>query len=66
MKLHYFDKERADPDMRLEMAKHQGYVPQTCLLAGGTVMAEVNAGRDPCAGCQGPRERCKGRPRKPS
>lgn len=59
--LHYFDKEEAPWDMQLEMAKHQGYVPMTCLLGGATVMAEVTAGRDPCAGCRGPREKCGGR-----
>ena len=30
-------------------------------LGGMTVMAEVQAGRDPCAGCTGPRDKCKGR-----
>ena len=61
---HYFDQEKADPsDTQLAMAKGQGYVPQTCLLGGMTVMAEVTAGRDPCAGCNGPREKCHGRSR---
>jgi hypothetical protein len=65
-KLHYFD----DPDgaaerndVMLQMAIGQGYVPKTCLLAGRVVMSEVNAGRDACAGCEGPREVCKGRPK---
>lgn len=62
-RLHYFDLDKAPWDMELEMAKHQGYVPQTCLLGGATVMAEVAAGRDPCAGCNGPREKCHGRPK---
>ena len=66
MKLHYFDDSEADPnDMQLGMAKMQGYVPKTCLLGGAVVMDEVNNGRDPCAGCNGPREKCHGRPKKP-
>lgn len=65
MKMHYFDQDSADPsDMMLAMAIGQGYVPKTCLLGGIVVMDEVNAGRDPCAGCNGPREKCKGRPGK--
>lgn len=65
MKLHYFNQPTADPDdIQLLMAKGQGYVPQTCLLGGRLVMGEVNDGRDPCSGCEGPRETCKGRPRK--
>lgn len=62
---HYFDKDRADDsDFGLSMAKMQGYVPQTCLLGGRVVMSEVNAGKDPCAGCNGPREKCHGRPKR--
>lgn len=62
MKLHYFEDEAADPkDTLLGMAKMQGYVPQGCLLGGAVVMDEVNHGRDPCVGCEGPRERCGGR-----
>ncbi len=65
MKVHYFEEETADAgDMQLGMAKMQGYVPQACLLGGMTVMSEVTDGHDPCAGCQGPREKCKGRPAK--
>ncbi len=61
--MHYFDQPTApESDFMLSMAKGQGYVPQTCLLGGIVVMSEVNGGRDPCAGCNGPRERCKGRP----
>jgi hypothetical protein len=62
MKLHYFDQDAADQgDIMLGMATMQGYVPKTCLLAGVVVMSEINAGRDPCAGCAGPREKCHGR-----
>jgi len=61
MKMHYFDQAEADPtDMLLDMAKMQGYVPETCLLAGIVVMAEVSDGRRPCDGCAGPREKCGG------
>lgn len=64
MKIHYFDQPQSDPDdMLLRMAIHQGYVPNTCLLSGVVVMSETQAGRDACAGCLGPRERCKGRSR---
>jgi len=59
---HYFDLDAAPArDMALGMAKMQGYVPQTCLLGGVVVMHEVSAGRDPCAGCAGPRDKCHGR-----
>jgi hypothetical protein len=62
-KLHYFDDPQADPnDIWLTLAIQQGYVPDTCLLAGRVVMQEVNQGNDPCAGCAGPRPRCHGRP----
>lgn len=65
MKVHYFEQEQPDAsDIYLQMAKDQGYVPQTCLLTGFVVMFEVNRGNDPCAGCHGPRERCHGRPYK--
>ncbi len=61
MKLHYFDQDEADKsDMLLGMAKMQGYVPETCLLGGATVMHEVQANRNPCDRCAGPREKCKG------
>jgi hypothetical protein len=64
MKPHYFDQPKADEDdMLLMMAKGQSYVPLNCLLGGMFVMSEINAGRDPCAGCEGPRERCLGRPK---
>jgi hypothetical protein len=64
MKLHYFEQESADSDdMQLGMAKQQGYVPSTCLLGGKLVMVEVFGGRDPCAGCNAPRDKCNGRPK---
>lgn len=63
MKPHYFSQEQADADdWQLRMAIDQGYVPEQCLLGGPVVMSEINAGRDPCAGCAGPREKCVGRP----
>lgn len=62
MKPHYFEQEKADADdMMLGMAKMQGYVPNACLLGGMVVMAEVRDGKDPCRGCNGPREKCGGR-----
>lgn len=65
MKPHYFDQEAADmDDPLLGMCKMQGYVPQTCLLGGPTVWSEIKAGCNPCAGCEGPRDRCKGKPRR--
>lgn len=63
MKPHYFEQADADQDdMLLGMAKMQGYVPQTCLLGGATVLSEINAGRNPCWGCAGPRDKCGGKP----
>jgi len=60
----YFDRDEApSSDMLLGMSKMQGYVPDTCLLGGATVWNEVKQGRNPCAGCNGPREKCKGRPK---
>jgi len=65
MKPHYFNDEKSDSnDVYLGMAKMQGYVPQSCLLGGMTVMTEINAGRNPCDGCSGPRERCGGKPQR--
>jgi hypothetical protein len=65
VKLHYFEQERADEDdFLLDMAKGQGYVPSGCLLGGAVVMSETNAGRNACAECNGPREKCGGRPKK--
>lgn len=65
MKLHYFDQDKADTDdMPLGMAKMQGYVPETCLLSGMVVMDEIQKGRNPCWGCNCPREKCKGKPRR--
>lgn len=64
MKPHYFTQDAADSDdFKLGMAKMQGYVPKTCLLNGETVMSEVALGRNPCWGCEGPREQCKGKPK---
>ncbi len=62
-RLHYFDMDKAPSDTKLEMAIHQGYVPATCLLAGAIVLDEVNKGRNPCWGCEGPRAKCGGRPK---
>lgn len=65
MKPHYFEQEKADgDDIQLAMAKAQGYVPGSCLLGGPVVMGEVRAGRSPCWGCEGPRDRCGGQPKR--
>lgn len=65
MKLHYFDDPEADPkDFMLKAAIGQGYVPPTCLLAGHVALQHQLKGEDPCAGCNGPRHRCQGRPKK--
>ena len=62
MKPHYFNQGQADQDdIMLSMAKGQGYVPPSCLLGGAVVMGEINAGKDPCSGCNCPREKCNGR-----
>ena len=62
MKVHYFEQDKADSDdMLLGMAKMQGYVPQTCLLGGQTVMGLVNSGKDPCKGCNCDKSKCGGR-----
>jgi hypothetical protein len=65
MKTHYFEQAVADTDdFQLGMAKMQGYVPQGCLLGGMVVMAEVSKGDNPCWGCEGPREKCGGKPKR--
>lgn len=65
MKLHYFDQDKADgSDIMLMMCIQQGYVPSTCLLSGAIVMAEIRRSADPCDGCNGPREKCHGRPKR--
>ena len=61
-RVHYFTEGKADPrDLYLEACISQGYVPSGCLLVGQLVWALVNDGKDPCAGCAGPREICGGR-----
>lgn len=64
MKPHYFNQTTADyDDVHLAMCKDQGYVPRTCLLNGQLVFALINEGKDPCKGCECPREKCCGRPK---
>ena len=64
MKPHYFDQDTADmDDFALLVAIAQGYVPDTCLLNGNMVMSLVFGSKDPCKDCNGPREKCKGRPK---
>ena len=65
MKPNYFEQAEADKDdFQLGMAKMQGYVPQTCLLGGPLVMSEVGRGFSPCDGCNGPRDKCHGKPKR--
>ncbi len=62
MKPHYFNQEKPDQDdIFLNMAKGQGYVPQTCLLGGQTIMGLINEGKDPCEGCSCDKGICKER-----
>lgn len=64
MKAHYFEQEEPDADdIMLAMAKIQFYVPSGCLLGGVVVMAETQEGRSACWGCNGPRDKCGGKPR---
>ena len=60
---HYFHRfGGADPDdLLLKACIRQGYVPEGCLLAGWVVMGLMRDGADPCDGCAGPRQRCRGR-----
>jgi len=65
MKPHYFAQESADADdIMLMMAKDQGYVPPGCLLGGMVAMDELKKGKSPCWGCNGPREKCSGGPKR--
>lgn len=64
MQLNYFQQSKPDEnDLMLKSAIKLGYVPPSCLLSGSVVIAERLEGNDPCAGCNGPRARCNGRPR---
>ena len=49
-------------DIMLEIVIRQGYVPKDCYLHGNLVLALVNQGNDPCAGCNLDRNICHGRP----
>lgn len=63
MKIAYFHLRTADnDDHALGDAKVMGYVPDTCLLGGSLVWKNISLELDPCAQCNGPREKCKGRP----
>lgn len=59
---HFERPADAAADGLLQQCVHQGWVPPGCVLGGELVMVLMNAGRDPCAGCRGPRHRCGGRP----
>jgi hypothetical protein len=62
----YFSEGKASPaDAMLRQAIAQGIVPATCLLGGYKVRArhDLNPDADVCGSCDGPREKCFGRPR---
>ncbi len=62
MKPHYFNQDKADQDdILLQMCISQGYVPKGCLLGGQATMGLTRGGRNPCVGCEGPREKCGGK-----
>lgn len=63
LKADYFDGRVSPADAMLAEGKRRGIVPQTCLLGGYMVMAAAAMNADPCAQCDGPRERCGGRPK---
>ena len=64
MRAHYFDRDAPDADdVELADAIAQGRVPEGCLRGGPYVKAILTFGLDPCADCEGPRERCDGRPK---
>jgi hypothetical protein len=52
-----------------QMMIQQGYVPPTCTMdaqiAGPLIYSEVSKGRSPCAGCNGDRAVCHGKPKDP-
>ena len=61
---HYFEQGIASPgDHMLKQAISQGVVPKGCLMGGHIVMGFSFAKQDPCTGCDGPREKCGGRPK---
>lgn len=59
----YFDGRVSPADEMLREGIRRGVVPPTCLLGGYMVMAASAVGEDPCVKCDGPREKCGGRPR---
>lgn len=64
MKPHYWndsDKAERDADLMLQICVRQGYVPSGCQLGGHVVLALTTDGKDPCIGCECPREICGGR-----
>ncbi|NJN63832.1 MAG: hypothetical protein HC882_02420 [Acidobacteria bacterium] len=64
MKDHYFHQYNADEDdSQLARFKELRVVPLGCLLGGALVEVAVQAKKDPCGDCPGPRFRCKGRKR---
>ena len=64
MKPHYFEQDQADQDdLLLKQAIYDGVVPYGCLNSGKTVIGLFAFNNtDPCSCCEGPRQRCGGRP----
>lgn len=61
---HYFERTEASPhDTMLQKQIAKKVVPPGCLLGGVIVAGLDGAGVDPCIGCEGPRNRCGGRPK---
>lgn len=64
MKPHYFNQDKPDEDdVTLKMCIRQGYVPKGCLLSGQLIYVLICEGKSPCKGCEGPREKCEGKPK---
>lgn len=59
---HFNNPAGATSDTMLRLCVQQSYVPPACLLGGQIVLGLVNAGKNPCSGCRGPRHVCGGRP----
>lgn len=63
MKLNYFQQSAPDLNDRTLLTEiERGTVPAGCLNGGVEVAGARLAGDDPCQSCEGPRERCGGRP----
>lgn len=62
MKMEYFDQDTADgDDALLKEAKNKGRY-QIRVYWEVLSYQQTPTGKSPCAGCNGPRDRCKGSP----